>query len=148
MSTLSDREQIETLKYRYVRALDTKDWDAFGDTLTEDVTAGYGDRLTFSGRAAVLSFMTENLGSDVITVHNVHHPELHVDGDSATGTWSLEDTVIAVPYKLLLRGAAIYTDRYRRCEGGAWRICATGYRRIYESTLSLDDLPSFTLTSR
>ena len=38
----TDKEAIEQVKYRYLRALDTKDWDAFADTLTDDVTGDYG----------------------------------------------------------------------------------------------------------
>ena len=40
---------------------------------------------------------------------------------SATGTWYLQDTVIITEHRMLLRGAAFYTDRYVRTDGG-WQI--------------------------
>ena len=49
----------------------------------------------------------------------------------ATGTWSFEDTVIATGYRVLIKGAAFYEDRYARGEDGRWRISHTGYVRTY-----------------
>lgn len=41
-SFMGDREDIERVKYQYLRALDTKHWDDFTDALTEDVVGDYG----------------------------------------------------------------------------------------------------------
>ena len=57
-------EQLRQLKYRYLRSLDLKQWDEFGDTLTEDVDASYGAKLRFTGRDAVVDFMRQSLGPD------------------------------------------------------------------------------------
>jgi ketosteroid isomerase-like protein len=129
---------IEQLKFRYARALDLKDWDEFAATLTEDVTASYGDKLTFTGRDEVVGFMRNSLGRQIITVHHVHHPEIAVSADTATGTWYLQDTVLIPQHRMLLRGAAFYADRYVRGPDG-WRIAQTGYTRSYESTETLPD---------
>jgi SnoaL-like domain len=144
---LATLEQLRQLKYRYLRTLDLKLWDDFADTLTPDVTAHYGDQLTFEGRDAVVAFMSSSLGPAIITVHHCHHPELTVDGDVATGTWYLDDKVIITEHRMLLTGAAFYDERYRRCEDGAWRISRTGYIRSYEAMQSLDDIPSWRLTA-
>lgn len=138
-------EELRRLKYRYLRALDLKLWDEFADTLAPDATAKYGERLTFSSRDEIVRYMRETVGRDIITVHHCHHPELEVDGDRATGRWALEDTVIVTDHRLVLRGAAFYEDRYARTDG-VWRIQHTGYDRLYEAMISLDDLPSFTRT--
>jgi hypothetical protein len=138
-------EELRRLKYRYLRSLDAQDWETFADTLTDDVTADYGERLAFTGRDAVVRYLSAALPG-IVTVHQCHHPELWLEGDEATGHWSLDDTVIVAEHRLLLRGAALYTDRYRRCADGAWRIASTGYHRLYEATMSLDDLPSLTFT--
>jgi hypothetical protein len=140
-------EELRRLKYRYLRTLDAKEWDAFADTLAEDATADYGDRLSFTGREAITEYMRTTLTPAIITVHQCHHPELTVDGDSATGVWALDDTVIVTEYKLLLRGAAHYRDEYGRGADGVWRITRTGYRRLYEAMVSLDDMPSWKLTA-
>jgi hypothetical protein len=145
---LAALEQLRQLKYRYLRTLDLKKWDEFADTLTADVAASYGERLSFDGREAVVRYMTEALGTGaVITVHQCHHPEISIDGDTASGTWYLEDRVIVTEHRLVLTGAAFYEDTYRRCADGAWRIAKTGYVRSYEAMQSLDDTPSWHLTA-
>ena len=135
----ADKEGIELVKYRYLRALDTKDWDEFADTLTEDVTGDYGDRLHFTNRAELVGYMWSSLGAGVLTEHRVTHPEVVVDGDAASATWYLQDRVIVAEFNFMLIGAAFYHDTYRRTADG-WKICATGYDRTYEATMSLDNL--------
>lgn len=143
-------EEIRQLKYRYFRTLDLKDWDAFGDCLAEDVVARYGTQamdkpVHYNTRADVVDFMRENLGTGIITVHIANHPEITVDGDTATGSWGFEDTVIVPDFKVKIRGAGYYHDTYRRDADGKWRISGTEYQRIYEAMTSLDDTPSFKL---
>jgi hypothetical protein len=94
--------------------------------------------LSFDGRDAVVEFMRSSLGPAIITVHQCHHPELRVDGDTATGTWYLQDLVIVSEHKMLLTGAAFYEDTYSRTDG-TWRISRTGYVRSYEATQPLPD---------
>ncbi len=144
-------EGIRTLKYRYLRALDLKQWDDFAATFTADATGSYGSPsgggpLEFTGRDEIVGYMRKALSGNIITVHVCTHPDIEVDGDTATGSWCLEDTVIVPEYGVQIRGAAYYQDRYRR-ENDRWLIEHTGYQRIYESTTSLDALPGFTLTA-
>ena len=143
-------EEIKRLKHRYFRSLDLKDWTTFGDCLTEDVRARYGtvampEPVHYDSRDGVVGFMTANLGANVVTVHIANHPEIDVDGETATGSWAFEDTVIATDHNIMIRGAGYYRDEYRRDTDGAWRIAATSYERIYEAMTSLADTPSFTL---
>ena len=143
-------EEIKRLKYRYFRTLDLKEWEEFGDCLAEDVVALYGTQamdqpLHYDNRADVVAFMAENLGPGIITIHVANHPEIDVKGDTGTGSWAFEDTVIVPDFKVLIRGAGYYHDTYRRDPDGAWRIASTGYERVYEAMTSLDDTPSFKL---
>ncbi|ACY98301.1 MULTISPECIES: nuclear transport factor 2 family protein [Thermomonospora] len=145
-------EEIRRAKYRYLRCLDLKRWEEFADALTEDAVARYdtpvlGEPLQLSGRQAIVAYMRDNLGPGTITTHLVSHPEIEIDGDRAEGTWCLEDTVILPRYRLMIRGAAYYTDTYRRCPDGRWRISSTGHERTYEYTVSLDDVPSLRFTA-
>jgi SnoaL-like domain len=149
---LVEIERIRRLKYRYLRCVDLKRWDEIGDVFTEDATADYGTPsagrpLNLAGRDEIIAFLRDSLGNDIITMHSAGQPEIDVDGDTATGTWRFEDTVIAAQYKVAITGAAFYEDRYRRCGDGSWRISHTGYERIYEASMSLDDLPSWRLTA-
>lgn len=144
MSGMGDIDEIKQVKYRYLRGLDTKDWDTFADTLTEDVVGDYGSsldgrRLQFSDRDSLVEYMRTSLPAQIITEHRVDHPEITVDGDEATATWYLQDRVIGADFNFMLIGAAFYRDRYRRTPDG-WRISATGYDRTYDATMSLENL--------
>lgn len=134
MSIHDDLEAIRQLKYRYFRALDTKRWDDLAETLTQDATTSYDEgRYAFSGREAILEFLRGALGSPrVLSMHHGHHPEIGMtSGTTARGTWYLEDQVLFLDANTVLRGAAFYSDEYRKVDGH-WKICSTGYRRTFE----------------
>ncbi len=131
---LVDIRAIEQLKYAYCRLLDTKEFDALGELLTEDVSASYGGgAVTLAGRAEVVAFLHRAMGSRaLLSSHLVSHPEITLEGpDAATGSWALVDVVILTDAGLAIRGASYYSDRYVRTPAG-WRIAQTGYRRLYE----------------
>lgn len=141
MSETDGVAAIKQTKYRYLRALDTRDWDLFAAQMTEDVVAEYGASVgaahQFTDRDALVEFMRTSMTADVISEHRVAHPEITLDGpDSATGTWYLQDKIIVPKYDFMLTGAAFYTDRYRRTDG-RWQISVTGYRRTYEATMKM-----------
>jgi hypothetical protein len=140
---IADTEAIKQVKYRYLRALDTKHWDEFADTLTEDVIGDYGssvgEELHFTNRTDLVDYMRSALGPGVITEHRVTHPEINVIDDEAVGTWYLQDRVIVAELHFMLIGAAFYRDRYRRTSDG-WKISSTGYDRTYEATMSLGSI--------
>ncbi len=147
LDDLADIEAIKQVKYRYLRALDTKHWDDFAETLAEDIKADYGpsigNELHFTNRADLVEYMRTSLPANVITEHRVTHPDIVVDGDTATGSWYLQDRVIVADLNFMLIGAAFYRDTYRRTDGG-WKICGTGYDRTYDATMSLEGM-NFTL---
>ncbi len=142
-SEMADIEAVKQVKYRYLRALDTKRWDEFADTLTDDVVGDYGpsvgEELHFTNRVDLVNFMRKSLGPAVITEHRVTHPEITVNGDEASATWYLQDRVIVADFNFMLIGAAFYRDSYRRTDDG-WKISGTGYDRTYEATMSLAGL--------
>ncbi len=145
-------EEIRQVKHRYLRCVDLKLWDDLAEVFTPDATADYGTPalgkpLRLAGRDQIVAFLRDSLGRSIITVHFASQPEIAVDGDTASGTWAFEDTVIATEHRMVITGAAFYEDRYRRGGDGRWRIAHTGYVRTYEATMSLDDLPSFRITS-
>lgn len=143
MSDWSDVHEIKKLKYRYLRTLDLKLWDEFTECFVPEVTGDYAG-LVFEDRDALVSYMRENLGEGLITMHQAHHPEIDVDGDQATGRWYLEDKVIVPDFEFVLEGAAFYSDRYVRTAEG-WRVSHTGYRRTFEVSMSTADLASWKL---
>jgi hypothetical protein len=141
---VSDIDDIKQVKYRYLRALDTRHWDEFADTLTEDVIGDYGESMGeehhFTDRDSLVEFMRSSMPAGLISEHRVTHPEIDVVGDEATGIWYLQDRIIAPEFDFMLIGAGFYHDTYRRTPDG-WRISVTGYDRTYDasfSTASLD----------
>ena len=135
MQEFIDKEAIKELKARYFRGLDTKDWELFGSTMTDDVKGRYSSgQLSFDGLEDLVKFMVENLSiGTVVTMHHGHHPEISIDesGDTAKGVWYLQDMVIDLVGKTRLYGAAIYKDEYRKVNG-EWKISRTGYDRTFE----------------
>lgn len=145
---LVEIEAIRALKYRYVRGIDLKDWDLVGSCLTADVRARYGGVPDLDGRGAVLGFLRDAMSSgDFVTSHAVSQPEIELTGpDRARGTWLLRDVVIVPAARFTLRGAAFYSDEYRR-EDGRWLISLTGYRRVYEEVEARRAEPDLRLTA-
>jgi SnoaL-like domain len=149
---LAALEEIRRLKYRYLRCVDLKLWDEIAEVFTADATVDYGTRalgepIQLRGREEIVAFLRKSLGPGIITVHFASQPEIDIDGVTATGTWSFEDTVIATEFRVVIKGAAFYEDRYARGEDGRWRISHTGYVRTYEVMMSLDDVPSLKFTA-
>ena len=145
-------ESIRQVKYRYLRCVDLKLWDEIAGTFTPDATADYGtpalgEPIQLEGRDAIVGFLRHSLGPGIITTHFAGQPEIAIDGDTASGTWCFEDTVIATEYRVMIKGSAFYEDRYARGSDGEWRIAHTGYVRTYEMTLSLEDVPSLKITA-
>ncbi len=144
MSAMGDIDDIKQVKYRYLRALDTKHWDEFADTLTEDVVGGYGESIGeehhFTDRddARRPSCATRLPAGD-------HHrtprqpPRDHRRRRRGDGDWYLQDRVIAPDFNFMLIGAGFYHDRYRRT-GDGWKISETGYDRTYDASMSTENL--------
>lgn len=141
-------EEIKALKYAYLRCLDTKDWDGIAEVFTPEAVAAYsGGAYSAEGRDQIVAFLVRNMGSE--TFHSSHrctHPEIRLEGDRATGTWALDDTVIDETLGILIQGAAFYEDTYLRRDG-RWLIHRTGYKRSFEYLVPLSDLPNLSLTA-
>jgi hypothetical protein len=143
-------EEIRQVKYRYLRCIDQKLWDELADVFTPGAIVDYGAQvygkpLTIIGRDEIITFFRGRLGPDVVSVHTAGQPEITVDGDTATGTWRLDDAMIATGHRIVVGGAAFYEDQYVRGADGKWRISRTGYVSAFEAMMSLDDVPSFRL---
>ena len=139
-----DIDAIKNLKYRYLRCVDLRLWDELAQTLAPEVTASYGKRLSYTGRDEVVEGLKGQMTNDVITEHQAHHPEIEVDGDTATGRWYLQDRVIVPAFDTYIFGSAFYEDTYAHIDG-RWVITRTGYKRTYEAMINLKDVPSFQL---
>ena len=141
-------EEIKRVKYKYMRCLDQKRWDEIRECFTEDATAAYsGGKYGYEGRDAIVGFLEKSMGAEsFLSCHRVSHPEIEIDGDTATGTWALEDTVIEESWGITIRGAAFYEDRYVKTADG-WKIQHTGYLRTYEEIQPRANVEGLKLTA-
>lgn len=137
------RDAIRTLKARYFRAFDTKDWDTFLNLFTPEATLEFDlavpvlGQQTPSARLEGRKAIGEHVSSpDVMaqTVHHGHTCEIAFTGENeAHGIWAMEDIV---DYgHTLIRGYGHYHETYLR-QNGEWRITSVHLTRLrYEQTL-------------
>jgi hypothetical protein len=135
MPTLADDAvEIANVKSRYCAASDLCPTDVvaalagFRTAFTDDVVGDYGFR-TFHGFDELTGFMTTAVaGNSEWMAHMLHTPRIIVDGDTATGDW----TVMA--HMKRREGGAIdtvlgrYSDDLRRTPNG-WRIAKVTFTR-------------------
>jgi hypothetical protein len=145
---IRDAEEVRRLKYRHLRCVDLRLWDEIGDTLTENATfddgaTAFGKPMVIAGRSEIVAFFRARLGPGTLTAHTAGQPEIEVRGDTATGVWSLRDTLVAPRHRLLITAAAFSYDRYERGTDARWRIARICNVATYQAIISLDDLPSF-----
>ncbi|MFT4613875.1 MAG: hypothetical protein ACI9NT_001016 [Bacteroidia bacterium] len=128
-SSFNDIEAIKTLKSRYFRAMDTKDWAALGACFTEDLHADFRQApgMLSQGRDEYMLALTTAL-KDATTVHHGQLPEIELlDESNATGLWAMDD-IVDMP-GIALRGWGHYHETYRK-EAGRWRISTIRLTRL------------------
>ena len=139
---LAALEEIRRVKYRYLRCVDLKRWDEIAEVFTADATVNYGtpalgEPLDLDGRDEIVAFLRKNLGPGIITVHFASQPEIDIDGDTATGTWSFEDTVIVTEFRAGDQGRGVLRGPLRARRG---RPVADRPHRLHPH-LRADDVP-------
>jgi len=122
--------EIEQLKYRYLRACDAKDVDAFRDCFVrEGADLDYGVMGKFSDREPLVQIFDQvarSRGGDggwlVHDIHHGHHPAIEVlDEHTATGRWTLGFVTLHLQPGMLTQASMEYEDRYV-IEDGRWRM--------------------------
>ena len=144
---LEDMELIRQVTYRYFRSVDTGDFEAVEDCFTEDASVAFiggSYRFEQQGRAQILETLRSILNCGVAAMHTAHHPEIRVLTDTtAEGIWYLTDWAINLEQKVVIHGACLVRNQYRKVSG-EWKIRHYGYTRIYEQIDQLDALPRIT----
>lgn len=129
LQLLVDIEAIKSLKARYFRAMDCKDWDELSNCFTEDLVADFREApgMLAQGRENYMSQLTEIL-KEASTIHHGHMPEIEViDKNNATGIWAMED-IVKMP-GISMQGWGHYHETYRR-ELGVWKIARIKLTRL------------------
>jgi uncharacterized protein (TIGR02246 family) len=135
LQALTDLEAIRLLRARYTRAIDTKDWELYGECLAEDAQL-HTDGGTQVGRDTIVAGVSAALAG-AVTVHHLHQPEIELTGpDTATGVWAMNDVVDFTRDGVSvfgLRGYGHYRDEYRRTAEG-WKIATCSLTRLRVDT--------------
>ncbi len=144
---LEDLEAIKSLKYKYFRALDMKQWDEFAECFTEDACTSYSDgQYQFQGIYSIMKFIKRGLARyHFFGLHHGHHPEITFTSDvTAKGVWALYNYMIDTQEDKSLLINAYYQDEYVK-SGGTWKIQFTSYHRVFEESWLRRDVPSLKL---
>lgn len=130
LQRLVEIEALRQLKARYFRALDTKQWEEFADTFSEDavlevdsaVSTWGGDgghKIQASGRAQIRD-MVRASRHETVTVHQGHTAEIEVlSPATAKAIWLLEDIVDSPA--VYRRSHGHYHETYEKI-AGRWYI--------------------------
>lgn len=132
MTTTADEiEAIKSLKARYFRLMDQKDWAAIREVFTDDYVldaTGTGATDILTGADAMVELLEQSL-QDTVTAHHGHMPEIEVLSDTeATGIWALADLIV-FPDGSRVQGYGHYHDTYRK-EDGVWKIATSTVTRL------------------
>lgn len=143
---LEDIREIENLKYRYFRSLDTADHGELRSVLHDDFRTDIvgGDySIKVEGADKFVEFIRNVMHARIVAIHQGHHPEITFTGtDDAVAKWYLYDDFWDLDNKTRMYGSAIYDDHYVR-ENGRWLISFTSYVRVVEAVEEVSNPPRF-----
>jgi hypothetical protein len=130
-----DALAIANVKARYCAASDLTPSDAgaalagFREVFTPDVIGDYGFRI-FNGFDELTGFMcTAVAGNSAWMMHMLHTPHIAVDGERATGSWTVSSQMKRREGGNIDTVLGRYTDEFIRTVEG-WKICRVGFERI------------------
>jgi uncharacterized protein (TIGR02246 family) len=130
---LVDIAEIEQLKARYFRLVDTKQWDEWALVFASDAVLEIPEgELTYRGRDEIVGNVSTVM-AELRTVHHGHMPEIEITGpDTARGVWAMTDYVewpAEDGTRVGLRGYGHYVEEYVR-EDGQWCIARSRLERL------------------
>lgn len=126
---LADIKEIEFLKSRYCRMIDSKQWDGLPELFSSGASfEGFGGGIITSVAEFIARIAKLLDGS--VTVHHLHHHEIKiVSATEAAGVWAMMDynewptpgVLRHVPEATGFCGYGFYEELYRLVDG-SWRI--------------------------
>ena len=117
--------ELTQAKAKYCRTLDTQDWDGLAALMIEGIEFGMGDgdsepQMTV-GRDETLTLL-QSLVAGARTAHQVHTPEIDLNGEEARVIWAVQDRAV-FDNGMSVTGYGHYTERWVRREG-AWKLAS------------------------
>lgn len=118
--------ELTQAKAAYCRTLDTRDWNSLAALMTPDVEFGMcdgdSDPDMTVGRDETLALL-RSLVTGAKTVHQVHTPEIDLDGDTARVIWAVQDRAV-FDSGISVTGYGHYTERWVR-QAGEWKLASS-----------------------
>lgn len=119
---------IHTLKARYFRCIDSRDWATLRTLFTPDATLHFTEAQDAPlGLEDSIAFIASGMEGS-ISVHHGHMPEIEIDTPTtARGIWAMQDRLWWQPNEpsrlglASLEGCGHYHETYQRRDG-MWRI--------------------------
>lgn len=137
-------EEIKSLKARYFRTMDTKDWDGLGTVFAPDSVFDFREATIdpidnpddegptpVEGGEAIVAAIRDALSS-VNSVHHGHMPEIEItSATTAKAVWPMEDVIrhLSAGEGRPFKGYGHYHETYVRIDG-AWRIKTSKLTRL------------------
>ncbi|MFD7008520.1 nuclear transport factor 2 family protein [Rhodococcus jostii] len=135
---LESIEEIRNLKARYFRCVDLRLWSEFADLFTDDLQVNFAESTSDpKGKSEFVASVARHFVTGY-SVHHGHVPEIEiVDDTHATGIWPMYDRVESPADSDYVshEGWGHYTESYRRCDDGQWRIYRSSLTRIRREIL-------------
>lgn len=130
-----DATEIANLKASYCLAADVSASNEaaaramFADLFTEDSTGDYGFG-TMEGPQAIADFLCQAIsaGSEWM-LHMLGSPRIEVDGDTATGNWTIQVESRRRKGERMMKVVGRYSDTFRKTKTG-WRIASITFFRL------------------
>jgi hypothetical protein len=128
-------EEIRSLKARYFRLMDTKQWDALRGVFASDLKVLTPEGQVYTEGGDTYAAALRNSLEHAISCHQGLAGEVEVGEDgSASAIWAMQDVISwedrhpRTGWKSIL-GRGHYHETYRR-EGGRWRIATLTLTRL------------------
>jgi NADPH:quinone reductase-like Zn-dependent oxidoreductase len=118
-------EEIKLLRARFARCMDTKQWVAMHDTISNDCVfdarmEGVVDDL-WIGAEDIVANIRRTLET-AVSVHHAHMPEIEITSPTtAKAIWAMQD-FLKFPGDLELVGSGHYHEGYEKQADGKWRL--------------------------
>ena len=137
IQALEDAEKIKRLHQHYMDLMDNLRYEEVLELFTEDASVEVRSLGVKKGRKALreiyIDVLAKNRGSERFDGHMAVHPDIAVDGDTATGTWLI--------YMLFSKPSIQWVQGKNECEykkvKGEWKISRLKFTRTLASDKAL-----------
>jgi ketosteroid isomerase-like protein len=137
IQTLEDMEKIKKLHQNYIDLMDNLQYEKVLDLFTDDATVEVRQSGVKTGRKELsqvyIDVLAKNRGSVRYDGHMAVHPDIHVSGDTARGTWLI--------YMLFSKPSIQWVQGRNECEyrkeNGTWKFSKLKFTRTLASDPTL-----------